>query len=121
MKLGTKVGMALAVTLGGMVATAAYAATTVNKTYLRKGTQEVRVFTDGGKLYCRRTSDNFEMCHGMEQQADGSWTGDSMKHPDMPKFMTFNGTVIIGTNKKLSIKGCAAGNALCAKEVWDEK
>ncbi|NOX42086.1 MAG: hypothetical protein GXP05_16815 [Alphaproteobacteria bacterium] len=121
MKLGTKTAMALAIILGGVTVTAAYAATTVNKTYLRKGTQEIRVFTDAGKLYCRRTSDDFELCHGMEEQADGSWQGDSMKHPDMPKFMTFNGTVIIGTNRKMSIKGCAVGNTLCDQEIWDEQ
>lgn len=121
MKLRTKLAVAVAITLGGITATAAYAATDVNKTYLRKGTQEIRVFTDGGKLYCRRTSDSFELCHGMEQQADGSWAGNSMKHPDMPKFMTFNGTVVIGSNKKMSIKGCAAGNSLCDQEIWDEK
>ncbi len=104
-----------------MTAFGASAATNINKTYLRKGTQEVRVFTKDGKLYCRRVKDNFEMCHGMDQQPDGTWTGKKMKHPDMPGFMTFNGTVVIGSNKKLSIKGCMIGGAFCASEIWDEK
>ena len=105
-----------------MTAFGASAAPKVNKTYIRKGSQEIRVFTDkDGKLYCRRTSDNFELCHGMEQQPDGTWTGKKMKHPDMPGFMTFNGTVVIGSNKKLSIKGCMIGGAMCDSEIWDEK
>ncbi len=99
----------------------AFAGAKVDQTYLRKGTQEIRVFTSKGKLYCRRTSDNFELCYGMEKQADGSWKGKHMRHPDMPKFMIFNGTVIIGSNDKLSIKGCAVGNSLCDSEIWDLK
>ena len=104
-----------------LVGTPALAATEVDKKYLRKGSQEIHVFTQDGLLYCNRSSDGFELCHGMEKQADGSWQGDKMKHPDMPKFMTFNGTVIIGTNKKMSIKGCAMGNSMCDQEVWDEQ
>jgi len=93
----------------------------VNKTYLRKGDQEIRVFTSKGKLYCRRTSDNFELCHGMDKVSPGTYKGAKMKHPDMPRFMTFDGTVVIGSNKKLSIKGCMVGGAICDQEIWDEK
>ncbi len=118
MKKITTLGMTLALALGGF---AASAAEEVNKTYLRKGDQEIRVFTHEGKLFCRRVSDGFEMCHGMENTDAGTWKGEKMKHPDMPKFMTFNGTVVIGTNKKMSIKGCAAGDSLCDAEIWDEK
>jgi len=104
-----------------IAAVSAGSAAEVNKTYMRKGTQEVRVFTSKGKLYCRRTSDNFEMCHGMTKVSAGTYKGNKMKHPDMPKFMTFDGTVVIGSNKKLSIKGCMVGGAICANEIWDEK
>ncbi len=99
---------------------AASAATAVDRTYMRKGDQEIRVFTFEDKLFCRRVSDEFEMCHGMEEAGGGTWTGPNMKHPDMPKFMTFEGTVVIGGNKKMSIEGCVAGGAVCDREVWDE-
>lgn len=115
MKKITKLGITLAfgaAVLGSTVANAA-------EIYLRKGTQEIVVFQNDGKLYCRRTSDDFELCHGMTQQGD-VWKGKKMKHPDMPKFMTFNGTVTFGDNE-LSIKGCAMGNALCDSEIWTKK
>ncbi|MCB1367899.1 MAG: hypothetical protein KDK00_09060 [Rhodobacteraceae bacterium] len=101
--------------------TSGAAAADVNKTYMRKGDQEIRVFTHEGLLYCRRTSDDFEMCHGMAEAGAGTFKGDKMKHPDMPQFMTFDGTVVIGGNKKLSIEGCMIGGAMCDKEFWDEQ
>jgi uncharacterized protein (DUF2147 family) len=61
----------------------------------------------------------FEMCHGMTQQQTNVWKGKSMKHPAMPKFMTFNGTVTINANS-LEIKGCVAGNGMCDKEKWSK-
>jgi len=109
--------LAATFTFGAFAATAA----AVNKTYMRKGNQEVRVFTSDGKLFCRRVADNFEMCHGMAKTAVGTYQGDKMKHPDMPSFMTFDGTVVIGGNKKLSIEGCMVGGAICQKEIWDEQ
>lgn len=87
-------------------------------TYLRKGSQEIQVFTNNGRLFCRRTSDGFEMCHGMTEQADGSWKGKGMRHPDMPKFMKFNGTVVF-SETGLNIKGCALG--ICDDEDWTKK
>jgi len=94
----------------------------VNKTYTRKGDQEIRVFTVDGKLYCRRSSDNFEMCNGMTATGDaGTYAGAKMKHPDMPQFMTFDGTAVIGTNQKFSIKGCVLGGGVCDSEIWDEQ
>lgn len=110
-------GLALAISATSF---GAYAAE-MNDVYIRKGDQEIAVFTHEGKLYCRRLSDKFEMCYGMERQDDGSFAGPNMKHPDMPSFMTFNGTVVIGSNDKMSIKGCAAGNSLCDQEIWDKK
>lgn len=86
--------------------------------YLREGNQEIEVVDRGGQLFCTRTSDGYEMCNGMTKAADGSYQGRTMKHPDMPKFMTFNGTVVIGSNA-LQIKGCAMG--ICDSEVWQMK
>ena len=60
--------------------------------FLRKGKDTIHVSTKGGKLYCKRKSDGFELCHGMEKKGN-AWKGKKMKHPDMPGFMTFNGTV----------------------------
>ena len=94
------------------------AALAETKEYMRKGDQLIRVTTDGGKLYCTRVSDGFEMCHGMKKQSDGSWKGRKMKHPDMPGFMTFNGTVTFGSNG-MKIRGCAVG--VCQSEVWTNK
>jgi len=116
----TTSGLVLAIAASSFAASGAFAAA-INKTYLRKKTQEIRVFTVDGKLYCRRTSDNFEMCYGMEKQPDGTWKGNQMRHPMMGKKMTFDGTVVIGSNKKMSIKGCQLGGLFCDSEVWDEK
>lgn len=89
-------------------------------TWLRKGTDTITVSTDGGKLFCTRASDGFEMCHGMTSQGGGVWKGPKMKHPDMPGFMTFNGTVVIGS-KQLKIEGCVLGGAICDAEIWTKQ
>jgi hypothetical protein len=89
------------------------------RTGKKKDAQIINVTTKGGKLFCTRASDGFEMCHGMSKQGD-AWKGKGMKHPDMPKFMTFNGTVAIGANS-LSITGCAFGESMCDKETWAKK
>jgi uncharacterized protein (DUF2147 family) len=119
MKKMTIAAIALVATstvLGGFAASAQE----VNKTYLRKGDQVIRVFTVEGKLFCRRVSDEFEMCNGMDLSSTSTYEGPNMKHPDMPSFMTFVGTAVLGSNKKMSIQGCVAGG-ICAKEVWDEQ
>lgn len=88
--------------------------------WLREGTDVINVTDTGGKLYCTRASDGFEMCNGMTSQGAGTWSGPNMKHPDMPKFMTFAGTVIIGATQ-LKIEGCVLGGAVCDAEVWTKK
>lgn len=108
-------GAALALAVIGLAAPVSAETTQ----WLRKGKDTIRVTTDGGKLYCTRVSDGFEMCHGMTQQADGTWQGPNMKHPDMPGFMTFAGTVVIGASQ-LSIKGCVLGG-ICDSEVWTKQ
>jgi uncharacterized protein (DUF2147 family) len=98
------------------VGVASQQAAAVGGTYLRKGSQKVKVWVSGGKLYCQRMSDKFEMCHGMTKSGN-KWTGSNMKHPDMPSIFTFNGTVTFGATS-LKIKGCAIGQSLCDAEVW---
>lgn len=88
--------------------------------YLREGDQVIKVSWDSGKLYCTRESDGFEMCHGMSQASPGVWKGPKMKHPDMPGFMTFKGTVVISKDK-LKIEGCMLGGSVCDSEVWTRK
>ena len=58
----------------------------------------------------------FVMFKGIKKEGD-AWKGD-MKHPDMPSFMTFNGTVTMLGDNKLKVEGCALGNSLCDAEVW---
>ena len=100
-----------------VIAASATAATA--DTYMRKGSQAINVAVKGGKLYCTRQSDGFEMCNGMTKSGS-SYTGGGMKHPDMPGFMTFNGTVTMnGSN--LNIKGCAIGQSMCDSETWSKK
>lgn len=89
--------------------------------YLRNGDEYILVrTTDEGLMYCTRVGDGFEMCDGITQQQDGSWTGSQMKHPDMPKFMSFNGTVIFSTTEIL-LEGCTAGKTQCDAEVWPKQ
>lgn len=87
--------------------------------YTRKNGDVVQVSVSGGKLYCKIVSGSqpgFEMCHGMSKSG-GGWAGNAMKHPDMPGFMTFNGTVT-GGGSSISIKGCAIGQSMCDSETW---
>lgn len=88
-------------------------------TYMRKGDQAIDVAVKGGKLFCTRASDGFEMCNGMSKSGN-AWTGGGMKHPDMPGFMSFNGTVTM-TASSLTIKGCAVGQSMCDSETWKKK
>jgi hypothetical protein len=89
--------------------------------YLRNGEEFILVrTTDEGLMYCTRVGDGFEMCDGITQQADGSWSGTRMKHPDMPSFMSFNGTVIFNDTEML-LEGCTAGNLQCEAEAWPKQ
>ena len=88
-------------------------------TYLRKGTQKVNVYISGGKLYCKRVSDGFEMCNGMRKKGPNKWRGNKMHHPDY-NFMNWNGTVKI-SGKSLWIQGCVGSTFLCASETWKKK
>jgi len=101
--------------LSAIVALSTFTATAMADEYIRKGDQIIDVVKTNGQLFCTRRSDGYEMCNGMTEQSDGSWQGRNMRHPDMPRFMKFRGTVIFGSNG-LKIKGCALG--ICDDEVW---
>lgn len=117
-KLTNIAGLALAGFVLGFAGHAA-AQEMVVTDYIRKDKDTINVFVKDGGLYCNRASDKFEMCHGMSKDGD-AWKGKKMKHPDMPGFMTFNGTVTT-TEDTLTIKGCAVGNSMCDTEVWTKK
>ena len=89
-------------------------------TYKRPNGDPVRVSVSSGKLYCQITGGSqagFEMCHGMAKTGASTWRGSAMKHPGMPGFMTFNGTVTVAP-ASLTIKGCAVGQSMCDSETW---
>jgi uncharacterized protein (DUF2147 family) len=112
--------VALGAALAGLVAAPATARDPSGH-YKRPNGDKVQVWIAEGKLYCRikeGKKPNFEMCHGMGPQGE-DWFGKKMKHPGMPGFMTFNGTVTSDA-KTLKIKGCAMGKAMCDSEVWDK-
>lgn len=89
-------------------------------TYTRKTDQSILVHVENGLLYCTRVRDGFELCHGMSEQEDGTWKGKKMKHPDMPRFMTFNGTVTFADGE-MSLKGCAFKDSMCDSETWPKQ
>ena len=89
----------------------------------RKKGQDVKVEFRDGAMYCTiinrtkksgKAKKDFEMCHGMMAEGD-AWKGKKMKHPEMPGFMTFKGTVTV-EGDVLKIKGCAG---ICDSEKWD--
>lgn len=108
------IGVALAA-IGSSPATAA----DPSGKYQRPNGDRVIVWVAEGRLYCRIEQGKrpgFEMCHGMAPQG-ANWFGKRMKHPSMPSFMTFNGTVS-SDPQKITIKGCAMGKAMCQSELW---
>ncbi|MFZ1774816.1 MAG: DUF2147 domain-containing protein [Rhizobiaceae bacterium] len=81
---------------------------------------KVTVSGGAGKLYGKLTSGpkaGMEMFNGMAPAGANKWQGGAMKHPDMPGFMKFNGTVTLNGNS-LSVKGCAVGQSMCDSETW---
>lgn len=121
--LGVSVSCALICLLPQSVAAAeppAAGSTSPAGYYTRKNGDTVHVTIDNGLLFCKiikGSKPNFEMCHGMKHTGT-AWTGKKMKHPGMPRFMTFNGTVTYDA-QTLSIKGCAFAKSMCDKETWN--
>lgn len=104
--------------LSAAIALMATAQISAAETYTREGNQPIEVTKTDGKLFCTRVADSYEMCNGMTKNADGTWGGKKMKHPDMPGWMSFNGTVTFLADG-LTIKGCALG--VCDKEAWTKQ
>jgi len=82
------------------------------------GPETITVHIEDGNLFCTRDSDGFEMCHGLVLSDDARWRGRTMKHPDMPGFMTFNGTASF-SESQMNLRGCAMG--ICDAETWDKQ
>lgn len=98
----------------------ALAASAVDGVYARPKGTTAKVWTCGAKLCAKVQETGFDMfLSGIEAAGDGVWKGD-MKHPDMPGFMTFNGTVT-RTEKGLKVQGCAVGQSMCDSETWTRR
>ncbi|MER2607007.1 MAG: hypothetical protein ABTQ29_14330 [Siculibacillus sp.] len=88
--------------------------------YQRPNGTTAKVWTCGGNLCAKVQETGFDMfLSGIAPAGEGKWQGD-MKHPDMPGFMTFNGTVS-ATAKGLKVQGCAVGQSMCDSEAWTRK
>ncbi len=88
--------------------------------YSRPNGTTAKVTTCGGNLCAKVQESGFDMfMTGIAPAGEGKWKGD-MKHPDMPGFMTFNGTVTT-TPGGLKIQGCAVGQSMCDSENWTRK
>jgi uncharacterized protein (DUF2147 family) len=104
--------------LFGIVASAH--AADVNGKWKRPNGTIAEVYPCGGKLCGKIIAGEptgFEMFHGMAKVGPAKWQGADMKHPSMPGFMTFNGTVTMKGNI-LKVKGCAIGQSMCDEETW---
>lgn len=109
----------LALALVGTVAGGGQVRADPSGQWRRPNGDMVQVSSVGGKLNCKITKGSksgFEMCNDMSGSGN-AWRGTGMKHPDMPSFMSFNGTVAVKGNT-LSIKGCAIGETVCDSETW---
>lgn len=88
--------------------------------YTRPDGTRARIYFCGGKLCGKLISGKqkgYEMLHGMVKVDRSKWQGRKMKHPDMPAFMTFNGTVT-RSGRTLTVKGCMIGGVFCDRETW---
>jgi len=86
-------------------------------TYLRDGTEPVRVHVEEGLLYCTRVSDNFEICNGMESAGDNMWQGSKLKNPDGPRWISARGTIIV-SDAEMALEGCMMGGTVCKSMTW---
>lgn len=113
--------LAVAVVLFGL--SPAAGADDIAGNWVRPNGEVAQVSRKGSHIYCKIVtgkSPGFEMCNGMDRTADNTWQGGQMKHPEMPGFMTFNGTVTLSA-AALTIKGCAIGQSMCDAETWTRK
>lgn len=110
------------IAVAGLAALAATPAVAANADgiYKRPNGTTAKVWTCGGKLCAVVQESKFNMfLSGIAAAGEGVWKGD-MKHPDMPGFMTFNGTVKT-TAKGLEVQGCAVGQSMCDAENWTKQ
>jgi uncharacterized protein (DUF2147 family) len=87
-------------------------------TWKRPNGSTAKVWMCGGGLCGKVTKGKgagTTMFNGIKKSGK-AWKGN-MKHPDMPSWMTFNGTVA-GGGKTLRVKGCMIGGAMCDAETW---
>lgn len=105
------------VTITALTVLATTAQATVLGTYLRDDVDPVTAYIEDGLLFCARVSDDFELCNGMEEQADGSWHGETLKNPDMPSFMKFSGTIVFEEGQMV-LEGCTMGGKVCKSKTW---
>ena len=86
-------------------------------TWKRPNGSTAKVWMCGGGL-CG-SSKGTRMFNGIKKVGKNRWKGD-MKHPEMPGFMTFNGTVSV-RGKTMTVQGCMFGGSGCQSEVWKKK
>lgn len=89
-------------------------------TYTRPNGDTLEVADCEGQLCAHMTGGDktgLEMLHGMESTGPNEWRGNQMKHPDMPGFMTFGGSVT-ASGDTLNVRGCMLGGAFCDAEIW---
>lgn len=113
--IGAVAALGFAMTLGSVLPAAADA----YGNWKRPNGDTAAVSNCGGKLCGKITAGKkpgFVMFNGIASSGANAWKGD-MKHPDMPGFMTFNGTVTL-KGDKLVVKGCAVGQSMCDAETW---
>ncbi len=89
----------------------------IDGNWKRKGGQAVKIWHcgPGKKLLCAQ-SGSTRMFNGIKASGRNAWKG-SMKHPDMPGFMTFNGTVKY-SGSSVKVQGCMVGGSMCQSETW---
>ena len=119
MKRTTLFATATAFALGLMVSGAFAADGAAGNWQRPKGGGTAQVTVNGGKMSAKIVSGKqkgFVMFNNINGAGANTWKGN-MKHPSMPGFMTFNGTVEY-KGGKLHVKGCAIGGSFCDSEVW---
>ncbi|MHA1128153.1 MAG: hypothetical protein ACTSRN_04275, partial [Alphaproteobacteria bacterium] len=59
------------ITITTLTVLATTAQANVLGTYLRDDVEPITAYIEDGLLFCARVSDGFELCNGMEEQANG--------------------------------------------------
>lgn len=83
--------------------------------YKRPNGKTAKVWMCGGKL-CASSGGTNMFLGGLRKSGKNRWSG-KMKHPEMPSFMTFNGSAKL-SGKKMIVRGCMVGQSGCKAETW---